>query len=200
MNPIVNESGMSARNLFGRRTNSLVRAAADGSANGAVEARIRHCIDFMRQHLDQPLQVAALAAQAGSSPSHFFVLFKRVTGSPPIDYFIRIRMQHACELLQASPLPIKDVAAAVGYADPLYFSRVFKSLLRVPPTTYRALRESISSPLSSSISIRTPPHDELTNAANQIQEISPATSSLSDNECQAEKLPPGLPAQAKTLC
>jgi AraC-like DNA-binding protein len=170
MNPVANERGLSARNLFGRRTNSHVRTAAE--ADG-VEARIRHCIDFMRQHLHQPLQVAALAARAGASPSHFFVLFKRVTGSPPIDYFIRMRMQHACELLQASAMPIKDVAAAVGYADPLYFSRVFKSLLRVPPTTYRALRESISSPLSSSISIRTPPHAELTNAANQIQEISP---------------------------
>jgi AraC-like DNA-binding protein len=104
----------------------------------------------MRQHLSEPLQVATLAACAGTSPSHFFVLFKRFTGSPPIDYFIRLRMQRACRLLDLGLLPVKDVAAAVGYEDPFYFSRVFKSVLRIAPSHYRARRSPASFSSSSS--------------------------------------------------
>ena len=110
--------------------------------NGEPESRIQQCIAFMCQHLDQPLQVAALAARASTSPSHFFVLFKRVTGSPPIDYFIRLRMQRARQLLETGPLQVKEVAAAVGYEDPFYFSRVFKSLYRLAPSHYRARRRA----------------------------------------------------------
>ena len=110
----------------------------DARTNGGPETRIQQCVAFMCQHLDQPLQVAALAARASTSPSHFFVLFKRVTGSPPIDYLIRLRMQRACQLLDAGLLPVKDVAAAVGYEDPFYFSRVFKSMHQVAPSHYRA--------------------------------------------------------------
>jgi transcriptional regulator GlxA family with amidase domain len=119
-------------------------AALDTPMDGGPESRIQQCITFMRQHLDQPLQVATLAARASTSPSHFFVLFKRVTGSPPIDYFIRLRMQRACQLLEAGLLPVKDVAAAVGYEDPFYFSRVFKSMHQVAPSHYRARSQSRS--------------------------------------------------------
>ena len=106
-------------------------------ADTGPEYRIQQCIAFMSQHLDQPLQVATLAAQASTSPSHFFLLFKRFTGSPPMDYFIRLRMQRACQLLARGRLPVKEVAAAVGYEDPFYFSRAFKCVHRVAPTEYR---------------------------------------------------------------
>ncbi len=109
------------------------------------EQRIQQCISFMQEHLDEPLEVPSLAANVALSSSHFFSVFKRFTGSSPIDYFIRLRMERACRLLRDGPLPVKEVAAAVGYHDPFYFSRVFKSVLRVPPTEYRQ-RSAAQSP------------------------------------------------------
>ncbi len=109
------------------------------AAESDVAKRIGQCIAFMLQHLNQPLQVATLAARANTSPSHFFVLFKRFAGSSPIDYFIRLRMRRACQLLQAGSLHVKEVAAALGYDDPFYFSRVFKSTVHVAPSEYRAI-------------------------------------------------------------
>ena len=47
-------------------------------------------------------------------------------------------MEHACRLLAAGSLPVRQVAAAVGYEDPFYFSRVFKSVVQVSPSEYRA--------------------------------------------------------------
>jgi AraC-like DNA-binding protein len=114
-------------------------AAARADAESETARRIEQCICFMREHLNQPLQVATLAAKACASPSHFFVLFKRVTGSSPIDYFIRLRMRRACQLLEAGSLHVKEVAAALGYEDPFYFSRVFKSTIHVAPKEYRGM-------------------------------------------------------------
>jgi transcriptional regulator GlxA family with amidase domain len=107
-------------------------------ANGAL--KIEQSIAYMMEHLDKPLQVSALAQRANISPSHYFALFKRRTGSAPIGYFIRLRMRHARDLLDATPASVKEIAAALGYNDPFYFSRVFKSVNQVAPTEYRARR------------------------------------------------------------
>ncbi len=99
--------------------------------------RIECCVAYMMQHLNQPLQVAKLAETAHASSSHFFVLFKRWAGSSPIDYFIRLRMEQAGRLLATTSLSVKEIAADLGYDDPFYFSRVFKSVHGVAPSDYR---------------------------------------------------------------
>jgi AraC-like DNA-binding protein len=104
-----------------------------------TDRRIGQTIAYMLQHLNQPLHVAKLAALANFSPSHFFALFKRRTGCAPIDFFIRLRMQHACQLLEATSLNVKEVAAVLGYDDPFYFSRTFKAVNRVAPSEYRTM-------------------------------------------------------------
>ena len=94
-------------------------------------------------HLDQPLQVAKLAALENVSASHYFALFKSRTGRSPIDYFIHLRMRRACELLRETSLSIKEIAAELGYDDPFYFSRIFKSVNHVAPREYRVHRGAL---------------------------------------------------------
>ena len=112
------------------RTASCTRLAAQ---------KIDESIAYMREHLNKPLQVAKLAALVNVSASHYFALFKRRTGSAPIDFFIRMRMSQACRLLGGTTLSVKEIAAALGYEDPFYFSRMFKSVVRVAPSEYRLL-------------------------------------------------------------
>src|SRR5438128_1367993 len=107
-----------------------------GLRDGETDRKIEQTIAYMAQHLNKPLPVARLAALANISPSHFFALFKRRTGCAPIDYFIRLRMHHACRLLEQTSLNVKEIAAVLGYDDPFYFSRVFKSVNHVAPTEY----------------------------------------------------------------
>ncbi len=95
---------------------------------------------------DKPLQVATLAAQANISPSHFFALFKRRVGSAPMDYFTRLRMKQACRLLECTSLNVKEIATEMGYDDPFYFSRVFKSVNHVAPSDYRAAQRRMACP------------------------------------------------------
>jgi AraC-like DNA-binding protein len=106
-----------------------------------LQHKIAQSIDFMKQRLDQPLTLRALAGSANLSSSHYAGSFKTLTGYSPIDYFIRLRMHRACQLLDTTQLSVKAIAVMLGYEDPLYFSRAFKSVNDTPPTEYRRLHK-----------------------------------------------------------
>ncbi|MGC3992478.1 MAG: AraC family ligand binding domain-containing protein [Chthoniobacteraceae bacterium] len=99
--------------------------------------RIAEAMDYMRQHLDQPLSLDHLTAMTHLSRSRLAELFKQQAGYSPIDYFIRQRMQRACQLLDLTKMSIKAIASALGYEDPLYFSRVFRKVNQMSPGKYR---------------------------------------------------------------
>jgi len=100
-----------------------------------------HSVDatltFLHSNVHNPLSLAEMANHAGLSESHFSRIFKAQTGHAPLDYFILLKMQHACTLLAVTEMQIKEVAAAVGYGDPYYFSRLFKQVIGVSPREYR---------------------------------------------------------------
>lgn len=102
--------------------------------------RIAQCVEFMQQHLNQPLTLASLAGMANMSPARFKMHFKRYTGVPCIEYFIGLRMEHACRLLESTDLSVKAIADEVGYADPLWFSKAFRVVKNLPPSEYRRLQ------------------------------------------------------------
>lgn len=132
-------------NLFAIRTNSGKRDSEEQSAQDWAKPegarKIEQSVAYMAGHLNEPFQVAALAQAAHVSPSHFFVLFKRWTGFSPIDYLIRLRMREACRLLGSTSLSVKEISAGLGYDDPFYFSRLFKSVHGLAPSDYRSMIE-----------------------------------------------------------
>jgi AraC-like DNA-binding protein len=117
----------------------MIRHRKIGDTSGTVE-KVAQCIVHMSEHLDQPLRVAELAALANLSAAHFTVLFKEQTGCSPRDYLHLLRIHRACQMLQSTDLPMKDIAARLGYQDPFHFSRQFKAFQGVSPTEYRASR------------------------------------------------------------
>lgn len=132
---------VSASRSFGLSVKRGGRDVSNGESH--VAQKVEQSICYMLEHLNQPLHVATLAAAVNVSPSHYSALFKRWTGCPPIDYFIQLRMQRACRLFDSTSLNVKEVAAALGYDDPFYFSRTFKAVNRVAPSEYRAMPEQL---------------------------------------------------------
>jgi AraC-like DNA-binding protein len=98
----------------------------------------------MKSNLSGKLTVQDMSEKVGLSSSHFTRLFRKSTGISPIDYFIHLKMQRACQLLFAKGKKIKAVADDLGYQDQFYFSRVFKKNMGVSPEQYRMVstRES----------------------------------------------------------
>ena len=113
--------------------NSAFSAAARSSRFHSIEATL----GYLRANIDRPLALAEMAAHAELSESHFSRIFKEQTGHAPLDYFILLKMQHASTLLAVTSMPVREVATAVGYADPYYFSRLFKKVIGASPRAYR---------------------------------------------------------------
>lgn len=94
-------------------------------------------IAFMKQNIGKRLTADDLANQFEYSSSHYTAIFKQKTGMSPIDYFIRLKIHFACQLLTQTDLKIKEVADRIGYDDPYYFSRLFKQVTGKSPKDYK---------------------------------------------------------------
>ena len=81
--------------------------------------------------------VAQMAAQCGMSESTFRRACRALTGMPPVQYQRRVRMTHACRLLESGELRVCDVAQECGFSDEFYFSRVFRQTIGCAPSEYR---------------------------------------------------------------
>lgn len=102
---------------------------------------VEKLIRFMIEHLADSCSLQNLADEAHLSSSHLAHEFRSKTGYAPIDYYIRLKMQKACELLEATDLTIEEISRKLGYREPFYFSRLFKKVVGIPPSRYRARRE-----------------------------------------------------------
>jgi AraC family transcriptional regulator, arabinose operon regulatory protein len=94
-------------------------------------------LDFMRSRLSDPPTLGEIARAAQLSPARLTARFRRRTGYPPLAYYTRLRMLKACILLGDESSLVSDVAEALGYDDPLHFSRVFRRVIGTSPRQYR---------------------------------------------------------------
>ncbi len=94
-------------------------------------------IDFMREHLEQRYSLNEFAAQANMPRSTFIRVFRTKTGYAPVEYFLRLKVQRACELLETTDLQINQISRKLGYEDQYYFSRLFKKFMDLSPQQYR---------------------------------------------------------------
>jgi AraC-like DNA-binding protein len=102
---------------------------------------VERAIRYLRERIDSSVRVADLAALVDLSPSHLSALFRHATGGGITAYHIALKMARARSLLDTTSLTVGEVARLVGYDDPLYFSRQFRRLHGLNPTTYRAQRK-----------------------------------------------------------
>jgi AraC-like DNA-binding protein len=126
-----------AAHALGHLLAMMVRECRDSRHRSGPRQNVARTITYMKQHLKAPLQLDTLAAIAGLGRSQYSALFKRQTGYAPIDFYIRLRMHRACQLLDTTDLGIKSIASELGYEDPLYFSRLFRTVNEMSPMEYR---------------------------------------------------------------
>ncbi len=92
---------------------------------------------YMKANIGKIISIAELAGQLKFSSSHYSALFRKNTGASPIEYFIKLKIQYACQLLSQSNLRISDIGEKIGYEDSFYFSRLFKNVTGKSPKEYR---------------------------------------------------------------
>ena len=99
-------------------------------------------LDYMNKNYKNPwLSVSEIAGKCGVSEGYFRRRFLKDTGISPRKALVDIRMQEASSMLTCGFYSVSEVAEAVGYSDPKYFSVAFKEHYSVSPAKYRMLKE-----------------------------------------------------------
>lgn len=101
--------------------------------SGGYASDIAKAVELLRQNLDQPIRVEAIAHELGMSVSGFHRHFKAVTAMSPLQFLKQMRLQEARRLMLNEALDAASAAYRVGYNDPSHFSREYKSVFGVPP-------------------------------------------------------------------
>lgn len=105
------------------------------TSQGLSKRQLKQVIEYVDQHLDQNLTLAALAAIAHMSPSYFSALFKQSTGLAPHQYVIQCRINRAKQLLLQG-MSVAEVALNLGFSHQSHLSRHFKRLVGVTPKAF----------------------------------------------------------------
>lgn len=106
--------------------------------NTSVAPRLHTAIAHVAKHFLRPIPESEVALLCNMSPSRFCREFRAAHGTTFVEYLANYRMEQAKRLLANPSMPVADVAAAVGFNDPSYFTRVFRRQEGVSPSEYRA--------------------------------------------------------------
>jgi AraC family L-rhamnose operon transcriptional activator RhaR len=117
--------------------NAVRPEVAAGRARSIAESVVQTAIQYLQDNLAQRFEVRDVAAQVNLSERQLSRIFRKATGTSILTYLTRLRMDRAMQLLLHSELPIKQVAAAVGYPDTHYFTTLFGRYTRTTPAAYR---------------------------------------------------------------
>lgn len=90
-------------------------------------------------HVDEKMSLKDVAEGVFLNPSYMSHIFKKITGMSLSDFTIEVKSDRAKVLLREKNMRIRDVAAAIGYANPEYFAKRFRDNTGYTPVQYRKL-------------------------------------------------------------
>ena len=105
--------------------------------------KIEEAILYFNTHLDVPNVFNDFLSTINVSTSWFIKIFKKQTGITPYQYLINLRIDKAKKLM-CTNMNLGEISLAVGYADQLYFCRVFHKKTGFSPSKYREMQLAFS--------------------------------------------------------
>ena len=114
------------------------------SVSTYIQEEIEYARRYFNEHYNEPISIQDYAESRNMSVCWFQRNFKQIVNHTPMQYLLTIRVNNAASLLETTDYSMAEIAAIVGYEDPLYFSRLFKKQKGVSPTDYRKLLQDHS--------------------------------------------------------
>jgi len=111
--------------------------AAHAEAESAISVRLMRCLQFIHDHLDEPLTTPELADFCRISVSRFKAWFRNATGVPPREYILRRKIDAACVQLGGGRDSVTDIAFSLGFSSSQYFATVFRRFMGCTPVSHR---------------------------------------------------------------
>ncbi|MFB9863863.1 hybrid sensor histidine kinase/response regulator transcription factor [Rufibacter immobilis] len=104
---------------------------------------IQNAIKLVEENMDCPeFSVEMMSKELGMSRVYLYKKIVALTGQSPVEFIRKIRLERAAQLLVKSQLTVAEVAYAVGFNNPRYFSKYFREQYGVLPSVYAESRQS----------------------------------------------------------
>jgi LacI family transcriptional regulator len=104
----------------------------------AIEDRpLAAAIRYIREHACEKIDVDTLVKAASMSRSTLERRFTKIIGHSPKEEILRVRLNHAKQLLAETDLPLEIVAEKIGIEHTGYLSRIFKKKIGMTPSAFR---------------------------------------------------------------
>jgi two-component system, response regulator YesN len=117
-----------------------IQAALARKRCGNFPQPLAKALDFLNEHFADQLQLSSVAEAAQVTGAYLSRLFTEHLKTTFVDYLTELRVEKAERLIREARMNVKEVAYAVGYQDPNYFSKIFRKATGMPPTVYAAQR------------------------------------------------------------
>ena len=98
---------------------------------------VRKAVSFIQNNYCNPIKVTDVADYVCINRSYLYTLFQNSMGMSPQQFLMTFRITKATELLQLTSLPIESIALSCGYHDPLVFTKAFRQMKQMSPTSFR---------------------------------------------------------------
>ena len=119
---------------------SLIAESAHIEEKGEMDKAgyyVRKAVDFIVSNYCNSIKVTDVADYVCINRSYLYTLFKSAMGMSPQQFLVTFRITKAAELLQTTELPVESIALSCGYGDPLVFTKSFKQMKKMSPSSYR---------------------------------------------------------------
>ncbi len=124
-------------------TSMRIRASHDPMSARTIRGMryrtsVARVVSLLHEQIDAAWSLRTLAEEARLSPSQLTRVFREDTGDAPLAYLQRIRAERLAYLLRTTGVTVAEAGRAVGWADPAYAARRFRSYWGTSPTQYRS--------------------------------------------------------------
>lgn len=116
---------------------TLIMQIADNLYDSYTSPLSAEIISFISSHYTEKITLNDISQATFYSAAYCENEFKKTTGKSIINYLIDVRVNAAKKLLAESSMSCSRIAAAVGFEDANYFSRIFKKRTGYSPLKYR---------------------------------------------------------------
>jgi transcriptional regulator GlxA family with amidase domain len=114
-----------------------VPVSKQGGTDDLLPDTIRAAIQIFAEHIEDPIQIADVAAAVDMSERHLERCFKQATGQSPLKYYRLMRLKKARQRVLYSTDTITEIAQSVGFASSTPMARHYAEAFGVNPNDER---------------------------------------------------------------
>ncbi len=138
MHKVFSSGGDYAAARAGLLLSDVLLRMAEELDEHALPSRLIEALDeYIRDNADADMSNAELGAIFGYHPFYISQLLKKKRGITLHQYILSYKLRTACHRLRYTNISVADLAASLGFADPSYFTKSFKSVYGMTPKDYR---------------------------------------------------------------